>query len=167
MDQTLKERQINLLKKSIKWWNYYRCISNLNYANLENACLNYARLENANLENSNLKNAYLQNANLENANLKNANLENANLKNANLKNVDLDYSCLPLRCSSLKAKFDQKHIIQFLYHACKPCEYHAEIIQDEDLKELLNSDLLAKVVNKFHRIKECGELQIKNKKERR
>jgi uncharacterized protein YjbI with pentapeptide repeats len=181
-EKSIEERELAILRKSIKWWNWYRKLNgykriNLHYADLKNADLSYANLRNANLRNADLsyanlrnadlhyadlKNANLSYANLSYANLRNADLSYANLRNADLRNADLsyadlDYSCLSFSCKSLFAKFDQKHIYQILFHAAKPCTKN-DIVQDKDLKELLNSELFKKVANRFHRSKECGEL---------
>jgi len=123
MKKTVKQRQVAILLKSVRLWNWYRKISG--YKTLD---LTYA------------------------------DLTDANLTDANLTYADLDYSSIPLWCGSLKAKFDQKHIYQILYHSAKPCYYDHEIVQDEDLKNLLNLELFKRVANKFHRSKECGEL---------
>ena len=74
----------------------------------------------------------------------------ANLRGANLTGVDLDFSVLSLSCKILKAKFDKKHIIQFLYHAGMPCQNN-NLKLDSDLEKLLNSKQFIKVVSKFHR----------------
>lgn len=52
----------------------------------------------------------------------------------------------------------EKHIIQILYHAIKPCMEH-EIVEDKDLQKLLNSKTFQKVANKFHRVEECGKIE--------
>ena len=126
--QSEKQRLIAILKKSVKWWSWYKKISDLSYADLRYA------------------------------DLSGADLSGANLRDADLSGADLDYSCLTFACKTLKTIFDQKHIIQILYHAAKPCQNKPEIVQDEDLKKLLESDLFKTVANKFHRVKECGKL---------
>ena len=136
--------------------------ANLSYANLSNANLSYSDLSNANLYNADLSKADLYNANLSNANLYNAALYNANLYNAdlsyaNLSDADLDYASLSFSCKSIKAKFDEKHIIQILYHAAMPTQNNKLNIKDKDLKKLLKLTTFKKVVNKFHRIKETGK----------
>jgi hypothetical protein len=88
-----------------------------------------------------------------------ADLSEADLSGANLRGADLDFSTLHFSCKTLKAKFDQKHIIQILYHAAAPCKNDSEIVTDPDLQELLKSEMFIKVVNKFHRVEECGELK--------
>jgi hypothetical protein len=89
--------------------------------------------------------------------LRGSDLRGSDLSNADLSNADLDFSALFLGCKSLKAKFDEKHIIQILYHAIKPCVEN-KIVKDPDLKKLLNSKMFQKVVNKFHRA-ECGKIE--------
>lgn len=97
----------------------------------------------------------LSSANLRSANLRDADLRDANLRDANLSSADLDFSCMGFSCKTLETKYDNKHIIQILYHAGKPCENnHIEL--DADTKKLLNSKMFKKVINKFHRAEECG-----------
>ena len=82
-------------------------------------------------------------------------LRSADLSYADLRYANLDFSCMDFSCKSLKTKYDNKHIIQILYHAGKPCENnHIEL--DADTKKLLNCKMFKKVVNKFHRADECG-----------
>ena len=141
--QSVKQRQVAILKKSVKWWNWYRKITN------------YKRI---NLSGSDLFGSDLSGSDLSGSNLSGSNLFGSNLSGSDLSGSNIDYSCIPFACKTLKTKFGQKHIIQILYHAAKPCQYYPEIVQDEDLKELLNSDLFKKVANKFHRGGECGRL---------
>jgi len=51
-------------------------------------------------------------------------------------------------------KVDSRLPIQLLYHIG---QFDIET-DDQDLKELLNSELFRKVANKFHRVEECGSL---------
>ena len=88
-----------------------------------------------------------------------ANLSGANLRGVDLSGVDLDFSCLNLSCKSLSAKYDQKHIVQFLYHAAMPTQNNKLNISDPDLLELLDSELFKKCVNKFHHVEECGKFE--------
>ena len=84
-----------------------------------------------------------------------ADLRSADLRDADLRDADLDFSCMGFSCKTLETKYDNKHIIQILYHAGKPCENnHIEL--DADTKKLLNSKMFKKVINKFHRAEECG-----------
>ena len=84
-----------------------------------------------------------------------ADLSGSDLSVSNLSGSNLDFSMLHFSCKSLKAKFDNKHIIQILYHAAMPTQHNALDI-DDDVKKLFNSDLFKQVVNKFHRVGECG-----------
>ena len=84
-----------------------------------------------------------------------AKLRGADLRGADLRGANLDFSVLSFSCKTLSTKFDQKQITQILYHAAKPTENNKLEI-DEDLKNLLSSDLFKKVVNKFHRVEKCG-----------
>lgn len=119
-------------------------------ANLENADLNKADLTSANLMRANL--SY---ADLENACLNGANLKNADLKGANLKGANLDYSCLPLWCGSLGVHFDDKQIIQFLYHILYNVAYSKNVSQE--LKDKLLTEDLIEIADKFHRT-ECKRI---------
>ncbi len=77
-------------------------------------------------------------------------LEGAYLEGANLEYANLDFSSLYFGCASLNAQFDNKQIIQILFHAAMPCENNKNIT-DPDLKKLLKTKIFQKVVNKFHR----------------
>ena len=136
--------------------------ANLHHANLCDAILHYADLHHANLSGADLSGADLSDANLSGANLHHANLCNANLNGANLRDADLsganlDYSCLPLWCGSLYANFDDRLIIQFVYHIVKS-GLNSTNTSDEIKSELAK---LIDLANKFHRANECGKIKIK------
>jgi len=82
-------------------------------------------------------------------------LSRSNLSGSDLSGSNIDNACIHFSCKSLSAKFDQKHIVQILYHAAMPTQNN-ELVIDDDLRELLNSDIFKRVVNKFHRVDECG-----------
>ena len=134
-------------------------------ATLERADLEGANLEGANLENANLagadlcgailRGATLRGANLREANLERADLEGADLWEANLAGADIDFSCLPLWCGSLRAYFDDKQIIQIVYHAVK-AGLNSKNTSDEVKHELCK---LIDLANKFHRVDECGKIE--------
>ena len=135
--------------------------ANLRNANLCDADLCDADLCNANLCNANLRNANLCYANLCNADLCNANLCDANLRNANLGGADLgganiDYSCLPLWCGSLRVHFDNKQMIQILYHLLYIVSFSK--YASKELKKTLLTPGLCELANKFHRVDECGKI---------
>lgn len=89
------------------------------------------------------------------ANLRGADLRGAYLRDANLRGADLDYSCLSLWCGSLHAHFDDRQIIQILYHAVKAGTESPNV--SDELKEILWG--LADTANKFHRVNECGRIE--------
>ena len=82
--------------------------------------------------------------------------ERADLSGADLNGADLDFSCLPLWCGSLNAYFDDRQIIQILYHAIKAGTQSRNV--SEELKYELYK--LADVANSFHRIEECGRIEV-------
>ena len=79
----------------------------------------------------------------------------ANLYGANLSGANLDYSCLPLWCGSLSANFDDRQIIQFVYHIVKS-GLNSTNTSDEIKSELAK---LIDLANKFHRVDECGKIK--------
>ena len=118
----------------------------------EKADLCNANLRDADLCGANLCGADLCGADLRYANLRNANLRNANLRSADLCGADLDFSCLPLWCGSLAADFDDRQIIQLIYHVVK-AGLSSKNTSNEVKEELSKLKALA---NKFHRVNECG-----------
>ena len=157
--EATKEKIISVLKRNVGLFNRWRVLSgrkpDLRSADLSYADLRYANLRSADLSSANLRYADLRSADLSSANLRYANLSSADLSYADLRYANLDFSCMDFSCKSLKTKYDNKHIIQILYHAGKPCENnHIEL--DADTKKLLNCKMFKKVVNKFHRADECG-----------
>ena len=114
-----------------------------------------ADLRDADLRGENLRGANLRGAKLRDTNLRGADLRGANLKDADLRGADLDFSCMPLWCGDLKADYDDKQIIQQLFHVMSHIK-HSTNASDE-IKELLNDKNL-EWANKFHRVSECGEI---------
>ena len=131
--------------------------ANLCGANLSGAILLGANLRGAILRGANLNDAILSGANLLGANLWGANLRGADLLGTNLLGANLDYSCLPLWCGSLSANFDDRQIIQFVYHIVKS-GLNSTNTSDEIKSELAK---LIDLANKFHRADECGKIKIK------
>ncbi len=134
--------------------------ADLRGANLCDANLSGADLVNANLAGADLSGADLCVANLRGADLRGADLSGADLcvaslRGADLRGADLDYSCLPLWCGSLNAHFDDRQIIQILYHAVKAGTESPNV--SDELKEILWG--LADTANKFHRVKEYGRIE--------
>lgn len=118
--------------------------------------------ERADLHNADLRGADLIGANLSGANLRDANLSGADLRLANLSGTNLDYSCLPLWFGSLGAQFDDRQIIQILYHAVKAGTESPNV--SDELKEILWG--LADIANKFHHVKECGRIERRKDNDR-
>ena len=126
--------------------------ANLSGANLRRANLSGANLSGANLRRADLSGANLSGANLRRANLSGANLSGANLSGANLRRANLDFSCYPLWCGGLHVKTDKRLACQLAYHLCSmQCD-------DEEYIKMRNSIL--GFANQFHRVNECGELEI-------
>ena len=81
--------------------------------------------------------------------------QKANLRGANLRGADLDFSVLPLWCGSLSANFDDKHIVQIIYHAVKAGKQSTNT--SPELKAELGS--FVDIANRFHRVEECGMIE--------
>ena len=103
-----------------------------------------------------LRGANLSGANLRGADLRGAILSRANLRDADLSGANLDYSCLPLWCGSLRAQFDDKQIIQFVYHTVEAGLNSPNV--SEDVKKELQK--LIGLANRFHRVDECGKIEF-------
>lgn len=71
--------------------------------------------------------------------------------------ADLDFSCWPLWCGSLRAKADDRLVIQLLYHTLSLAQ-HSEI--SAELKDALNTPALIQQANRFHRVHECGRIEL-------
>ena len=122
---------------------------------LGRADLNDANLRGANLNDADLSGANLNDANLHRADPSSADLSGATLNDANLRGANLDYSCLPLWCGSLSANFDDRQIIQLVYHIVKS-GLNSTNTSDEIKSELAK---LIDLANKFHRVDECGKIK--------
>lgn len=103
----------------------------------------------------NLSHGNLSGSNLVYSNLCNSNLSGSNLSGSHLSGSDLDYSCLPLWCGSLNAHFDDRQIIQFVYHAVRAGLDSPNV--SEDVKSELRK--VAGLANRFHRVGECGRIE--------
>ena len=152
--------------------------ADLSYANLSDADLSCAHLSGTHLIGTNLIGANLRGADLMGAELRGADLSGANLSGANLRGADLmgadlrgadlrgsdliganiDYSCLPLWCGSLSAKFDDKQIKQFIYHVVKAG------LSSPNVSDRIKSELekLIPLANEFHKANECGIIEYKS-----
>ena len=125
--------------------------ADLRYANLRYADLRSADLSSANLSSADLRYADLSSADLSSANLRYADLIYADLSSADLRSADLDYSAFPLWCGSFGAKVDIRLSAQLAYHFC---------CLDTENKDVKKAQKALKILaNKFHRVKECGEIE--------
>ena len=127
-------------------------------ADLRGADLKYADLRGADLKYADLRGVNLRDTDLRDANLTSANLTGVNLRGADLRGADIDFSCFPLWCGSLKAHFDDRQMVQILYHLLSAVSYSKNV--SEDIKNTLLTDDLIDLANRFHRVKECGKIEI-------
>lgn len=129
----------------------------LRYANLSGADLRGTDLRRADLRGTDLCHADLRDADLSDADLSRADLRGANLRDADLSNANMDYAALPLWCGGLHMYVDNRIGIQMLYHAV------ANILFSKNtsvwLKKAVSLKTILNVVNKFHRVDECGKLE--------
>ena len=168
-----KEKLTQILKRHLAWLNDEPNgeradlrSADLSYANLRYADLSYADLRSANLSSADLRSADLsyanlryadlsyadlRSANLSSANLSSADLSSADLRSADLRSANLDFSSgFSFRCSSFGAKIDIRLGAQLAYHFCRMDT------DDEDVKAAQQA--IKDLANKFHRVKECGEI---------
>jgi uncharacterized protein YjbI with pentapeptide repeats len=131
--------------------------ANLRSADLRSADLSYADLRYADLRSANLRYADLRSANLRSANLRSADLSYADLRYADLRYADLDYSAFPLWCGGLDVHIDDKQATQLLYHLIKNVKYSKNT--SKALKKICRIKSLVNQANKFHRVRECGEIR--------
>ena len=93
-------------------------------------------------------------ADLSGANLRGADLRYADLRRADLCGANIDFSCLPLWGGSLSAHFDDRQIIQLIYHTVKSG------LDSKNTSEEVKNELtkLIDLANRFHRVDECGRI---------
>ena len=133
------------------------CGANLCGANLYGAKLCGANLYGANLCEADLCGANLRGANLRKADLCGADLCGADLRGANLRKADLcganiDHACWPLWCGSLGVKVDVRIARQLAYHLCA--------LDCDDPEYIKARNALLPFANQFHRVQECGILEL-------
>ena len=112
--------------------------------------------ERADLGGATLCDVTLGYVNLYGANLYGTNLHGANLHGADLGGANIDFSCLPLWCGSLHVHFDNKQMIQILYHLLSVVSYSK--YTSEEMRKALLTPELCEIANKFHRVDECGKI---------
>ena len=132
-----KEELKEILKKHLEWLKDEK--------DGERADLRYA-----NLSYTDLSSANLSSANLSYADLSYADLRYANLSSADLRSADLDFSVFPLWCGSFGMKVDIRLSAQIAYHFCR--------MSTDDPEVKAAQRTIRDLANKFHRVKECGEI---------
>ena len=91
-------------------------------------------------------------ADLHRANLCEADLCGANLRGADLRGANIDYACWPLWCGSLGVKVDVSIARQLAYHLCA--------LDCDDPEYIKARNALLPFANQFHRVQECGILEL-------
>ena len=94
----------------------------------------------------------LRGADLHRANLCEANLQRANLRGADLRGANIDYACWPLWRGSLGVKVDVRIARQLAYHLCA--------LDCDDPEYIKARNALLPFANQFHRVQECGILEL-------
>lgn len=74
-----------------------------------------------------------------------------------LRQCLFDYSSFPLWCGTLRANFDDKFIYQLAYHLVRAGI--SSTVTSKETKEELSK--IIPLANKFHRVKECGYIELK------
>ena len=140
-----------MLKEILEQQAIWQKINNEECPNLEDANLEGIDFKGADLSYANLRGANLEYTDLRGVDLRGADLKGAYLKGADLRWANIDYSCLPLWRGSLGVKVDNQIVYQLLYHVCSlDCG-------GDEFKEI--KDKIKIYANKFHRVKECGEIE--------
>ena len=125
---------------------------NLRGADLCEADLCEADLCGADLCGANLHRTDLRGANLCEADLCVADLSKADLRAADLRGANIDYACWPLWRGSLGVKVDVRIARQLAYHLCA--------LDCDDPEYIKARNALLPFANQFHRVQECGILEL-------
>lgn len=102
--------------------------------------------------------ANMQGADMQDADMRGANMQGANMQYADMQGANIDYSCWPLWCGSLHACVDDRIAIQLLYHTLSVVQ-HSPYVSEELKRVLLTEDVVG-IANRFHRVEDCGALQV-------
>ena len=130
-------------------------------ADLCGADLCGADLRGADLRGANPYCADLSGADLSGADLSGADLIGAKLNGADLCGADIDFSVWPLWCGGLDVHIDDRIAVQLLYHLVRNVLFSRNT--SEELKSLLSQKEIVKVANQFHRVDECGRIEVTEK----
>lgn len=106
--------------------------------------------------------ANLSEADLREADLRWANLSEADLSEADLRGADLDYSVFPLWCGALDVHIDERQAVQLLYHLVRNVLYSKNT--SDELKNLLSQKEIVDKANEFHRVDDCGKIEVEGTK---
>ena len=128
------------------------CGADLCGANLHRTDLRGANLCEADLCVADLRAADLRGANLCEADLCVADLSKADLRAADLRGANIDYACWPLWRGSLGVKVDVRIARQLAYHLCA--------LDCDDPEYIKARNALLPFANQFHRVQECGILEL-------
>ena len=123
-------------------------------ADLSGADLRGADLRRVDLRGADLSDADMRGADMRGADMRGANMRGADMRGADMRGANLDFSCLPLWCGSLSAHFDDRQIIQLIYHTVKS-GLNSKNTGEEVKNELTK---LIDLANRFHRADECGRI---------
>ena len=113
-----------------------------------------ADLSDADMRGADMRGADMRGADMRGANMRGANMRGADMRGADMRGANLDFSCLPLWCGSLSAHFDDRQIIQLIYHTVKS-GLNSKNTGEEVKNELTK---LIDLANRFHRADECGRI---------
>ena len=83
----------------------------------------------------------------------------ADLSGADLRGADLGFSCWPLWCGSLNVKIDNRIFCQLLYHTLRA----GQSVDDPEVKRLFEIPEIVNLANQFHRVEECGKIELKQR----
>ena len=133
--------------------------ADLRGADLSGADLSGADLSGADLRGAALRMADLRGADLRMADLSGADLSGADLSGADLRGADVDFSCWPLFCGSLNVKIDKRIFCQLLYHTLRA----GKSVDDPEVKKLFEIPEIVNLANQFHRVDECGKIELKQR----
>ena len=97
-------------------------------------------------------------ADLSGASLYGADLCGAELHGADLRGADIDFSVWPLWCGGLNVHIDDRIAVQLLYHLVRNVLFSRNT--SEELKSLLGQKDIVRVANQFHRVDECGRIEV-------